>query len=271
MVPTKRLIRNIYIIIIGVLAIIGLIQGFWIFHAPLLTILIVELILMGAGAIGASVGWLVLRAIYPHLRGDDKKTAVGANMQANLLKEMQIEYKLNIDDALAFHSYNYEHSPQIGRARKLIQRMLLLAVGVELLVSIVLVAAFGKQQLPLATALFTLVVLTFLWYSFFPSLLRKSLRKEVARRHGQDQNKLTLTHRLSVTADTVTDVTDVGQSTTHWNAIEYVASTDQYLFMSVRASSPYIVPRRAFSDEALFSRFVEVAKAYHQAAVKEQA
>jgi hypothetical protein len=267
MVPTKRLIRNIYITAIGVVALLGLIHGFWISHAPLLTILIVELIGIGAATVGALIGWLVLRMIYPHLRSEGEKPVMDKKVQANTVKEMNIEYELNIDDILAFHLYHHEHSPEIGRVWKLIRRMLLFISILEFLIAITLLVAFGKQQLPLVIALGACAVLTFLLWSFHLFTFQKTLRLTVARDYGQGRNKLIGKHKLSITPDAVTDITDTGESTTRWNTIGYVSSTDQYLFMLVRFSSPYIVPRSAFDDEAAFRQFVEGAKAYHQAAM----
>lgn len=223
---------------------------------------------MGLMAIGIGfviaglIGWLFLSFIYPQLRSSGEKLAVGPVEK----KEMGVEYEIKADDVLAFHLYFYERSPQPGQARKLLQRMLLFAFALAILVIIAVLAIFGTEFLPLLATLGILAVLTLLYYLFSPLLLRKSIRVAVAKQYGQGRNKLTGKHKLTITPDAVTDVTDAGESMTRWTAVEWIASTDQYLFMTVRGSGPHIVPRRAFADEQVFTQFVDTTKAYHQSA-----
>ncbi len=94
--------------------------------------------------------------------------------------------------------------------------------------------------------------------------MRKSLKRTVARNYSQGSNKLTGKHKISITPDALTDITDIEESTTRWNAIEWIASTDQYLFMTVRGSGPHIVPRRAFTNEEAFKQFVDTVNTYYQ-------
>ena len=125
----------------------------------------------------------------------------------------------------------------------------------------------GEEELSIAMAVGAFAVVTLLFYAFFYSFLRQKVaKKALQNQFEQGRNKLIGKHRLSITPDQVTDMSEVGVSTTHWRAIEYVMANDQYLFMPVRASSPHIVPRMAFSDESGFKQFVETAKAYYQAA-----
>jgi hypothetical protein len=266
----KHYLRNGIIFTISVVLLIVLIIG-WIAHVSLRDLLIMVLMTIGMGAvIGGLMGWLFFKFIYPQLGIVSQKLAVGTNVPVNLSKEMSVEYELNIDDALAFHLYNYEHSPQLGRVWKLLHHSLLFVVAIEILIAIVLIIADGKDMLPISTTLGVLAVLTFLYYIFRPLLMRKLLKWAAKRSYGQGPNKLIGKHELSITPDVVTDITDMGESTTRWNAIEYVASTNQHIFMQVRASSPYIVPRRAFADGAAFRQFVEAAKACHQAVMAHQ-
>ena len=245
----------------------------WIGGYPMWNMIALTLVVsftVGGAIVGALVALLFLKVIYPQLGIDGKKSSVYRNMQASPAekKEMHVEYELNTDDALAFHLYNYEHSPQLGRARKLLRRALLFAVAVELLAAILLVVAFGKHYLPFVLVLCAFALLTLLYYVFSPSLMRKGLKGAVVRNYGQRKDKLTGKHKLSIAPDAVTDITDMGESTTRWDAIEWIASTDQYLFMMVRGSGPHIVPRRAFADDAPFKQFIDTAKAYYQAAIK---
>ncbi len=261
-IPTKRYMRNLKIFTIAVCLLMVLFIGL-IAHVSIRDLLIAGLMAIGIGFVVGELGsWLFFRFIYPQLRSSDEKLVVGAAEK----KEMDIEYELKADDVLAFHLYFYERSPQRRRTRKLLRRMLLLAFALEILVIIVVLAALGTKAVPFLAALGILTLLTLLYYLFSPLLLRKIIRVAVAKQYGQGSDQLTGKHKLSITQDGVTDITGMGESKTRWKAVEWVTSTDQYLFMTVRGSGPYIVPRGAFSDETTFSQFADTAKSYHQAA-----
>ncbi|MFC1989144.1 YcxB family protein [Chloroflexota bacterium] len=266
--PPKNCIRNLIIITIAVGLPIVLTIGL-IAHVSLLELLIMGLMTIGIGFFMAGlIGWLFLKFIFSVIQSNEENSLVGTNVRESLAREMTMEYELITDDVLAFYLYNHEYNPQLEHARKLLRRMLLVSSAFEFLVAIILLVVFGEQQLLLAVFIMAFAILTLLWYIFSPSIFRKILKREVTRKYGQSQNKLAGKHKLSITSDAVTDINDMGESKTRWNAIEYVASTDQYLFMlgSDLNPYPYIVPRSTFTDESAFSQFVDTAKTYHQSA-----
>ncbi|MFC1928097.1 YcxB family protein [Chloroflexota bacterium] len=265
--PSKRFVTITAIAAVAALTIMWLIIGL-IMHAPQITLLWIALIAIGTGTTGALIGWLILKLTYPGLRSNGEISPIDRDAQANLREKMYVEYELNNDDILSFYSYKYEHSPGPGRARKLIRRTLLSAIAVELIAALVLGVAFGNQYLLLILLLCVFALLTLLYYVFSPSVMRKSLRGTVTRNYGQGKDKLTGKHKLSIATDAVTDSSDVGESITRWNAVEWIESTDQYLFVMVRGSGPHIVPRRAFANEEAFRQFVDTAKAYRQTVVR---
>jgi hypothetical protein len=270
MILPKHYFRNGIIFTISVVLLMVLIIGL-IAHVSLRDLLIMVLMVIGMGAvIGGLMGWLFFKFIYPQLGIVSQKLAVDTNMPVNLSKEMNVEYELNIDDVLAFHLYHRWHSPQLGWFWKLTRYSLLFVAAIEIIFAIVLIIAFGEDMLPFSVALGILAILTFLYSILSPFMSRKTLRWALTRDYSQGRNKLIGKHKLSITPDAVTDITDMGESMTRWNARGYVKSTDRYLFMLDRASSPYIVPKRTFLDEAAFKQFVEVAKSYHQVAIAQQ-
>jgi uncharacterized membrane protein YciS (DUF1049 family) len=120
MVPTKRFIRNAAIISISVMAAMELVI-FWLMPYPVWSFetLIAELFVIGAASVGALIGWLVLRAMYPQLRGKTENMVESIKEQLELEKKEGIEYTLNNEDILAFNIYNQEHSPRAGLRWKL--------------------------------------------------------------------------------------------------------------------------------------------------------
>ena len=85
--------------------------------------------------------------------------------------------------------------------------------------------------------------------------------------YGPNKNRLIGKHKFSATPTKMIDISNVGETESSWDAIEYVVTTDQYLFLHVRASGPYIVPKRAFPDDQAFRRFAETVTAYHHASI----
>jgi uncharacterized membrane protein YciS (DUF1049 family) len=72
MVPTKRVIMTTAIIAVIGLALMWLIIGL-IMHAPQWVLVTIVLIAIVVGTIGALIGWLILRKIYPQLRSTGEK------------------------------------------------------------------------------------------------------------------------------------------------------------------------------------------------------
>jgi len=159
-------------------------------------------------------------------------------------------------------------SIHIGRRMRLIKRIFLIISAVMLVVALVMIAVFDRQKLILVIIVSACAILIFLTSMFFPILTRILILKVANRNYRIEPNKTTGKHKLSISMDSVTDSSNEGESTTHWNAIEWIESTDQYLFMMVQDSVPHIVPRRAFTDEQAFKRFVDTAEAYHHASMK---
>ncbi|MFH0769584.1 MAG: YcxB family protein [Chloroflexota bacterium] len=262
--PTKRYARNGTIVVTIAVLLIVLVIGV-ISHVSLRDLLIMALMVIVIDIlIGTLASWLFLRIIYPKLGFVVEKPIISKAFRADLLKEEKIEYEVKRDDVLAFHLFNYEHSPILGRARRLMRFMLLPSIILMLLSSIVSVAIFGRNYISFAVGVGFFTVLILIYYIFSPPLIRKGFTKIVERDYGRGKDKLTRKHKLSISSETVTDITDMGESTTHWDTIEWIASTDQHLFMAVRGSGPHIVPRRAFTNEEAFKQFVDTVNTYYQ-------
>lgn len=237
---------------------------YFIVHPNLYDILLALLFVVGIGiVVGVFFGWLAANFVDSMLQSH--KPSVIASLTTDIDREMNVAFELTSNDVLSFYYYNYEQSPTLGKARKLIRRALLFSVAVELLAAAILLVVFGRDYLSFVVVLGLFAVLTLLYYFFAPLLGRKSIKGLVARDYGHGKDKLTGKNKLTITPDAVTNVTEMGKSTTRWDAIEWIASTDQYLFMTVRGSGPFIVPKRAFTDEQEFKKFIDTAKTYHQA------
>ncbi|MDO8717284.1 MAG: YcxB family protein [Dehalococcoidales bacterium] len=237
----------------------------WVQQESFLVILYTTITTLVAGSIGIAISWVVLKKLYlSYSGGNTRPKYPSVQMQSG--EEFEVGYKLDFNDVMAFYSFHFEQSPQLGRTRRLLRRVLLLVLSTQLVGIITILLAFGTQYKLIILALGALSALTILYYIASPALSRMVLRREVMAKYGQRENELTGKHEVKVTPNAVFDFTFLGESRTPWDAIDYVATTDQYLFLFVRGANPHIIPRRAFADEATFRQFSEVAKAYHYTA-----
>ena len=129
-----------------------------------------------------------------------------------------------------------------------------------------LILVFFPEYNLLAIALFVISALLFLWAIFYYMIVRKVFRKSVVRNNSWGMNKLTGKHNLSITPDNVTHRNNLIESTNPWSDVEWIKSTDKYLFIKVHGLGPYIVPKRAFTNEEEFKLFIDTARTYYESA-----
>jgi hypothetical protein len=229
---------------------IGLLAG-WLGNITTEERILMALLATAIGAAtGTLVGMLFLKVIIPNMGLVDEKPREVIDTPQNQRRVAVIEYELSVDDVVAFFN-------QIGRVLKSISVM---AIG--LLIVVVIVALTIVDEPVLATVAGVIAIVNLLYL-----ILRRNIIRMITRMdYSQGQNRLTGRHKLSIAPDEVTDITDAGESKAHWSAVKNVVSTKQHLFILVRGSGPYIVPRRAFNDESEYRQFGDEAKAYHQAA-----
>ena len=64
-------------------------------------------------------------------------------------------------------------------------------------------------------------------------------------------------HRLTVTAETITEETAVSQGTWSWIGVPKVSRSSAYVFIYVQQNMAHIVPARSFSSRAEADRFFQ--------------
>jgi hypothetical protein len=222
----------------------------------------------GATVIGVFLGWLLGKFLKSRLKSylqvENIQKALNQDEQNNLKKEMRTEYELNSGDESAFKIYNFENSPKTGLGWKLLQRAAIVASGVYLVLAVVSYVILGKEFLPLAVIFVVLALLTLAWFVIAPFRIIRNSKHTVFKNYNQT-NKLTGKHKLFITSEAMTDMGDNGEKTIRWSAIKYVLSSDHYIFILGYGSDYHIIPRRAFSDEASFNDFANLAKTFHKA------
>jgi len=173
---------------------------------------------------------------------------------------MIIEYDLTKHDLIVFNLYHVRHSPTIRR-QYLISLFVPAVIG--LLVCIVIwYLAVQTSGTPLKTLLALLPLFTFvpLYVVLFPWAYRRNLRKNIDGmvREGKSRGLFTR-HRLTLSEETVGEVSEYSETSTAWQAVERVVMTEEYGYIYINALAAIIVPRRAFPGTSEFEAFVQTA------------
>jgi hypothetical protein len=180
-----------------------------------------------------------------------------------LPERMDIEYELDLADAVALHIYRYEHNPIIARHQKLRRILILFSAISGAAVTVTLAVVFGAEYYG-STALIAFVsALFWAYYFYFPRITRGSLSRASVKQ-GNLQGK----HRLAVTEDGIRDVSGAGESADVWKDISQLESRGEYIILFGQAWNPYLVPKKAFKgleelglfENYLRSRFVRSLK-----------
>jgi predicted MPP superfamily phosphohydrolase len=126
----------------------------------------------------------------------------------------------------------------------------------------------NEKQLSLFIGIIAIamIIYSIFYILFIPISLRKTALKIISR----DKTGTIGKHKLSISSTGIIDVTETGETTTHWDTVESLATTNKYFFTIIRASNSHIVPRRSFPDKEDFRKFAETATAYYQASLTQQ-
>jgi hypothetical protein len=176
---------------------------------------------------------------------------------------MDIEYDVNLDDAVEFNHYVSNHNPKSKNRRKIVRAIYIFDIVVFAFIG--LVSLLGNQII--TGVIFSLLAVgigTYYWYRFS----RVRIKQAVVKQYVKIPNEEICRHKLSISDSGLHDITDYEESTTHWSAFNEILQTNKYLYFFMKPGKAYIVPKRAFADDMAFNRFVETARNYHSKAVK---
>ena len=177
--------------------------------------------------------------------------------------DMTAEYELNKEDLMAFNLYHHARSPT---ARRQYLRSWFIPAFVWLLVCTgIWYMADRERGNPSQTFLDLLPLFSGVpvYLVCFPWTYRRKLKKIVDGMVSEGNNRdLFSRHRVTVSAESITDFSEFGQSSTAWLAVERVAMDHEYAYVYTSALAAIIVPRRAFSTSGAFEEFAHAAICY---------
>jgi hypothetical protein len=177
---------------------------------------------------------------------------------------MDIEYTIEVDDVIAWNLYYYAHSPL---AKKQVRNAIITIIVLTLIILFIGITLLKDNEVVLALLSFYICLVLLIYIFLLRSSGRRDITKVTTNQYTTGKNAIIGRHILSITPENIRSVGESSESTSKWDIIEQVISTGEYLFMIFWGSSgAFIVPRKAFADDAAFNLFVETAKKYHQEA-----
>jgi hypothetical protein len=177
---------------------------------------------------------------------------------------MYTEFDLTMDDVEAYGTYYVHQSPQYRKILKTRRLVAYLISLVFLLVGIFLLIV-GSIFSGIITVIAGIFLFIYYYIIFSPSNLQKRIRKVLMRAYGKSANNIIGKHKLTISPDGVTDVTDMDQTTTKWKMIEHVISTDKHIFLTAtNGLNVHIIPKTAFSEDVSLKQFIKESETYQK-------
>ncbi|MGE5672907.1 MAG: YcxB family protein [Mycobacterium leprae] len=180
---------------------------------------------------------------------------------------LTIEYELTHDDIMAFNLFHLAHSPA---ARRSYRRTLLTFPTAWLVICLLILfgaTRHGRTWWQGFVDLLPLFSVVPAYPLLFTWLYRRSVRKRMRAVLQKDQDR-TCPTRCGVTISGAGIEVGGSDGQTHlsWSDVEHIASTESHALLYISASQAIIVPRRTFSSEQEFVRFIETAGQYRRSA-----
>jgi hypothetical protein len=186
--------------------------------------------------------------------------------------EIKVECDVNIDDITAWNYYYLQNNAQSKRNLKLIRFVFMPIMAVLFILGVVLLLM--DILMPHGEMSATNVVLIliggggFLVYLFYLNNIRDNLRKTINKMYSQGKNDVVGPQKYSISSEGVRDTNELSEGIVKWEAVENVVQTGNHLFITIRPNKSFIIPKRAFSDDASFNQFVQDVRTIFEASHK---
>jgi hypothetical protein len=188
---------------------------------------------------------------------------------------MEIEYNVDLDDFVAYYSYQFDRLPNIQRQIKTYQIICIILGNLCLLMGIGCWIVFSLLDWSddFTSILFILLVIIGIFSLinsyFFKAILKKRFLKNVRKQYSEGKGVITGNVKMSISENGIHIIHKIEDAKTSWAAVKEIDYNAQYLFFIFLGSlSALVVPKRAFPYEAAFNQFYETAKSYHKAALE---
>ena len=166
-----------------------------------------------------------------------------------------IEYENTMRDLIAFTKYHY---------KKPVRNMNIFFVFIFFMAAIVSIMRNSELFLedPFINAFVNLTMGAIL-IIFLIFIARFGIPLQVWILYKSGANKGTIgRHRIILTSESLTEETDYNKTIVDWVAIENIVKTKTHLLIYQSAVAAYVIPLKAFGNDANWQGFMEKAKHY---------
>ena len=175
-------------------------------------------------------------------------------MTESHLNKMKASYELKRDDLAAFIEYHQRSSPAARQQRI---GCLAVALGALMVLPGGILLTTDKPVLETALDIWPLLLGPVLFATLAIPYIRWRTRQMTTRLLSEGQNKEFYGQcELEAGPESLTETRPSGSTIRNWSSVERVAITPSHLFIYTSGIEAYVVPRRAFPDEATFSTFL---------------
>ncbi len=176
------------------------------------------------------------------------------SLQANRYTLLPIQFRVEIDDLIAFNRYHLRAS----KTATLLYR-LGYVYGMIIAVVLALLASRWHVWARVVLALGFLAV----WIPGYWMFSRWWVGFTVRKFTGEGRNKGILgAHTIVLSAEGLTETSEVGETRTTWQGVERIAESDSHIFLYIGAYQAHTIPKRAFPSAHDAAEFVRVARVY---------
>jgi hypothetical protein len=178
-----------------------------------------------------------------------------------------------MNDALAWGYYYVQNGERFKKNRKLSYYLYLPVCFIGLLVTAydlvksVTTNAGGFLAIICAAG----VIITgsgVFYYLNFNNTWRGKVRKIFNKAYADGKNSLIGAHKYTFSPEGIQDTTALHNDTVKWAAIKNIVQNAEYLFVVRRPDNAYILPKRAFPNQAAFNLFAQNLKEMFAASQK---
>lgn len=171
---------------------------------------------------------------------------------------ISVTMELSEDDALAMNLHCIRSSGTI-RARR--RKTLIISI----FVTITCMMGVYSSDAPMEFLPWVSIFLGVYWFLILRAITRNP-RTVVRSMLREGQNRGLFGPRVvTITPRDVRELWRNGESRWHWEIIERVEATRDYVFILTSAHGGLPVPRRAFDSDAEFQRFADTSRRFHAA------
>lgn len=180
---------------------------------------------------------------------------------------MEVEYDLTQEDLIAFQRHLKKHRPKPRQNSAVTTAIVVVAV----LGLLTLQFVRDVVQIPLVDYLISLLpgvgvgaLLSFLGIILLAKL-RPSNALQKMLQDGRNAEKVLGWRRCRIDARAIYIESPFVSTTYLWEGVDWVAATDEHVFLYLTTVNAFPVPLRAFADARTFDAFVDLARRYQAA------